>query len=267
MPLDSPLADVTFVNMLIAAGVVVGAMRLLRASMPSPHVLTMAVGVGVTAFVLHNLVDFDLYCPAAVTAFAVVLAVAPGNRIRPFRRSRGLLGTAAALLLALPLLTGLLATDRAAVLLDRRHEATGSEHSMRARLSLGFVVHLDQLEGRLLELTRNIRAHEAEGLLDRLPDLLSARPQARVATARYLEQRALMSRLFAPDALARMEELRRPGDVVDTEILYRKYRIRLVMKDPNARNTAAACLESAQAWKLTEAEAPYLKEVRRALGR
>jgi hypothetical protein len=265
MPLDSPLADMALVSMLTAGGLVAGALTLLRDSTPSPGVMTMAVGVGVTAFMLHNLIDFDLYCPAAVTAFAVVLAITPGNRIRPFRRTRSLLGGCAFLLLALPCITGLLAIDRAEAPANARRKRTEATETEPTSPALGFVVHLDRLEGRLLELTRTIRASEAESILDRMPRLLAMRPGTRVARARFLEQRALMSRLFAPDALARIEELRRPGDVVDAEILYRKYRVRLVMKDPNARSTAEICLESAQTWNLTDAEAPFLPEIRRAL--
>jgi hypothetical protein len=262
MPLDGPWADARLLSMATTAGIVALSLAILRRWHPARVQVQLGCCVAVSAFLIHNLFDFDLYAAGAATAFAALLSALPGLPRPAGARARVFFGALALTLIVLVAGVGLLALKRDLVMHMDSESARGNPAAL-LDAARGPVPHVEAIGPALIHLVERVRAPEAEAILDALPPVLRHRPGIRLAEARYLAWRAAAGPAFAPEALARLEALREPGDVIDVEMLYRRYLIERVAKVGDPRWTARFALQMAERWNLTDRDAPFLADLRR----
>lgn len=268
---EGPFA--TALSPVLCLAVVAAGLRLLRRWNPGAGGLRQALAVGTSAFVLHNLIDFDLYVAGTAAAFAALLAAAPTpqrhSRIwRPAALGCGLL------LLLMPLAGGLLAHQRnQARLLAEATEQPDAPALSGAGLEVARdllleppVHHLDVLEAWLQGRTAgDTTPRELRRALDPLPAVLLHRPTVRLALARAATALGRVRRRLVEQALSTIDAQRRPGDGLDPELLLLRFTVLERWDLPAAREAAATALDAATAAGLDPGSDPRLERARRRL--
>ncbi len=189
-----------------------------------------AWGVGILAFALHGLLDYDLYVPGVATTLCVVVALAPRRPISPGALDRPVLAVAALVLLALPLAAGLVALirDDARIAVSAvRGGSSRQEHL----LALENLVTTFPDAGALQALTRHPAAFERA--LATLPDAIRERPSYRRIEADHRARRRVLGE---PQDIS---HLLRPGEFMEPWIRECMMRIAMVDGDTEARRRHA----------------------------
>jgi len=212
--------------------------------------------VGLVAFLLHALIDYDLYAPAAATTFAAFCALAPGRR-SAVRGDRIATGLGAAALLAMPLLCGTIALKRDAAhveLLTARQRPTSVATPTASLALLDSLPDPDVLD-RLSRQFSGKRGKLVDAALTAMPPAIREWPVVRRIEAQHLARWALVSAPIRGDALVRIRQLDVPEDPVRAEILAARIKIeRLLGHDTLIPDLARSALSSLDLWRIDDEE-------------